>query len=134
MKIAFPTIDTDKNRNILANSLNVNGCICLYDCEHNDGKWMKTMDLAANMGDLLPELIRRNVNVIVTGQIHPMALKVLVNKGFEVLRAESELLDENLRFYNEKRLVPYSYDNAMALASVCGGECNGCETECKTEN
>ncbi|MDD3080508.1 MAG: hypothetical protein PHH37_15590 [Paludibacter sp.] len=129
MKVAIPIIDTEVNRNVLSGGLNVNGSICLYDVDAKSGSWLKTTDLAANMGDLLPALEAKMISVIITRQIHPMALKVLVNKGFEVYKAKGNGLDDNIRFYAEKQLDIYSYEAAMELADVCGGECNTCSTE-----
>jgi len=133
MKIAFPTMDTDGNKNILANGLSATGYLCLYDCESMSGEWLPTLKLAPNMGELLPELSRQRVHVIITEHIHPMALKVLVGKGFEVFKATSKLLDENLHFYLENKLTEYSYESAMELANVCDAECSSCSTECKSE-
>ncbi len=131
MNIAIPILDTESNSNTIASGLNVNGCICLYDCERNALRWMKTLDLAENMGELLPALEQKSVSAIITEKIHPMALKVLVNKGFEVYRSQGNELDLNIRLFNEKALIPFNMEAAMDFATVCGGKCNSCETECK---
>ena len=57
---------------------------------------MKTLELAPNMGELLPALERENVSTIISRQVQPMALKVLVNKGFSVYKSIGDLLDENI--------------------------------------
>jgi predicted Fe-Mo cluster-binding NifX family protein len=129
MKVALPIIDLASNRNILASGLNVNGSICLYDVDSNSGSWIKTTDLAPNMGELLPALEALAISVIITHQIHPMALKILINKGFEVYKAVGNTLTENIDFYSNKKLDLYSHDAAMELATVCGGECTSCSTD-----
>jgi len=131
MKIAIPIIDSSSNKYTIASSLNVNGYLCLYDSESNAGRWMKTMELAPDMGELLHELERKTITVIITEQIHPMALKVLVNKGFDVFQANGTALAENIRFFNDKKLKKFNYKTAMDFASICGGTCSSCETECK---
>ncbi len=129
MNIAIPTQDTTSNKNTIASSLNVNGSICLYNLDSKSGNWLKTIDLAPNMGELLPALEALAISVIITRQIHPMALKILVNKGFEVYKAVGNTLTENIDYYSNKKLGLYSHDAAMELASVCGGECTSCETD-----
>jgi len=131
MNIAIPILDTELNKNIIASNLDVNGCICLYDCDRDAGLWIKTMDLAPNMGKLLPALEQKTVSAIITEKIHPMALKILVNKGFEVYRSQGNELTKNIRLFNEKALIPFNMEAAMGFAAVCGGECNSCGTECK---
>lgn len=129
MIVALPIIDIASNRNILASGLNVNGSICLYDTDFNSYECMKTLELAENMEELLPALERRDISVIITRQIHPMALKILANKGFEVYKAIGNTLDENITFYQNKKLDLYSHNAAMELATVCGGECTTCATD-----
>lgn len=130
MKIAIPIIDTAENKYTIASSLNVNGYLCLYDSESNAGRWMKTIDLAPDMGELLHELERKTVTAIITEQIHPMALKVLVNRGFDVFQAYGNALGENIKFYNDKKLKKFNYKKALDFANACGGACNSCATEC----
>lgn len=133
MNIAIPVIDTASNKNTIAPGLNVNGCVCLYDCERNTGLWIKTLDLASNMGELLPALEQRSVSVVITGKIHPMALKVLVNKGFEVYRPQGSELDKNIGLYHNNALVRFGMDEAMDFATACGGACNTCSSDCDSE-
>lgn len=128
MNIAIPILDTNIHSNNIAASLNVNGSLCLYDTASDLYKCMKINELADNMGDLLPALEAIAISVIITRQIHPMALKVLVNKGFEVYKAKGDVLDENIQYYKEQKLDLYSYETAMELATVCGGECTSCDT------
>jgi len=129
MNIAIPTQDTTSNKNKIASSLNVNGSICIYDLDSKSGSWIKTTDMASNMGELLPALRIMKISVIITQQIHPMALKILVNKGFEVYKAKGNILDENIDLLQHKKLELYSHDAAMELATVCGGECTTCSTD-----
>ena len=133
MKVALPIIDITSNRNILASGLNVNGSICLYDVDSKSGSWIKTTDLAPNMGELLPALEALSISIIITRQIHPMALKILSNKGFDVYKAKGNALEENIEFYQSNKLDLYSHEAAMELATVCGGECTTCSTDvCET--
>jgi predicted Fe-Mo cluster-binding NifX family protein len=129
MKIAIPIVDTEKNKNLLAGGLNANGSICLYDINTHSADCMKISDLAENMGDLLPALEALMISVIITRQVHPMALKILVNKGFDVYKAKGQAMEENIRYFKEKKLEIYSHEAAMELATVCGGECTTCNTE-----
>jgi len=129
MKIALPTIDNKTSSNLLAAGLNANGYICLYDTTTEKSHCMKTSDLADNMGELLPALQALNISVIITRQVHPMALRILVNNGFEVYQAIGNNLDENIKLYTNKQLFPYSHEASMELATVCGGECTTCSTD-----
>lgn len=133
MKIAIPIVDTAKNKYSIASSLNVNGYLCLFDCDSNTGRWIKTVDLAPDMGELLQRLEKKKVTVIITAQIHPMALKVLVNKGFEVFQSNGNALSENIKFYNDKKLKKFNYNIALGFANACGGTCDSCVTECAND-
>ena len=132
MKIAIPVINTDLQRNSIAGNLSVLGSLCIYDTAKNLGSWMKTLDLAPNMGELLPALEREKVTAIITRQLQPMALKVLVNKGFEVYKADGNQLEDNLMLFNMNELAKFDMGAAMEFATVCGGECDDCKTECET--
>ncbi|VBB44707.1 conserved hypothetical protein [uncultured Paludibacter sp.] len=128
MRIAIPVVDTEDNRYSLAGGLNVNGYLYITDVGKNAGDFIKIKDLSVNLGDLLPALEKLFVKTIIIKQIHPMALKVLVNKGFTVYKAKGNKVDENILFFNEKQLNRYTYDEAMELANVCGDECTTCNT------
>ncbi|MDD4992058.1 MAG: hypothetical protein PHR83_07495 [Paludibacter sp.] len=133
MKIAIPVIDKDLQRNRIAGSLSVVGSLCIYNTETKEGSWMKTLDLAPNMGELLPAFERNNISTVITKQVHPMALKVLVNKGIVVLKSVGDELDANLRFLSDDELKPFDMEAAMKFATVCGGECDDCKTDCDDE-
>jgi len=129
MNIAIPIQDIKTNKNLIASGLNANGSICLYNIDTNIGNWLNTKDLAPNMGELLPALEALAVSVIITRQIHPMALKILANKGFNVYKAIGNQLEDNIQLYQNSKLDLYSHEAAMELATVCGGECTSCSTD-----
>ena len=133
MKIAIPVIDKEFQKNRIAGSLNVIGCLCIYDTVSCEGRWMKTMDLATDMGQLLPALERENVSAVISRQLHPMALKVLVSKGFSVYKSVGELLDENIRLLIKNELLTYDMEEVMANAAACGGVCEACSTDCEED-
>ncbi|MDD4968761.1 MAG: hypothetical protein PHT07_04965 [Paludibacter sp.] len=133
MRIAIPVIDKELQRNRIAGSLNVIGYICIYDTVVQAGRWMKTLELAPNMGELLPALERENVSTIISRQVQPMALKVLVNKGFHVYKSIGDLLDENVGKLLENKLITFDMEAAMLNAAVCGGACEACSTDCEEE-
>lgn len=132
MKVAIPVYDSVERRNEIAGNLSVMGFLCIFDTVSQEGKWIKTLDLAPNMGELLPALQGEKVTAIITRQIHPMALKVLVGRGMDVYRSVGNMLDENLRLFNDSRLLNFDMDTAMTFAKVCGGECDDCKTDCDT--
>ena len=129
MNIAIPIQDIEKNKYTIASGLNVNGSLCLYDTDTEYGKWQKTTDLEPNMGELLSAFEALSISVIITPQIHPMALKILSNKGFGVYKAKGNQLRENIQFFQNKTLDLFSHEDAMGLATVCGGECTTCSTD-----
>ena len=134
MKIAIPVIDKGSQRNRIAGSLSVIGCLCIYDTDSCEGRWMKTMELATDMGQLLPALERENVSTVISRQVHPMALKVLVNKGFSVYKSIGDQLDENIRMLIKNELITFDMEAAMANAAACGGACEACSTDCEEED
>ena len=131
MKIAIPVVDTNLLRNRIAGSLNVIGFICIYDTVIGEGRWMRTLDLAPNMGELLPALERENISTIISRQVQPMALKVLVNKGFCVYKSNGDMLDNNIGLLIKNELFLFDMEAAMANAAVCGGACDACSTDCE---
>jgi len=133
MKIAIPVIDKELQSNHIASSFNVIGFICIYDTEIRVGRWMKTLELAPNMGELLPALEREKVSTVISRQVHPMALKVLVNKGFRVYKSFGNLLDENIGRFLNNELIPFDMEAAMVNVADCGGSCAVCSTECNEE-
>jgi predicted Fe-Mo cluster-binding NifX family protein len=133
MKIAIPVIDKESQRNRIAGNLSVIGCLCIYDTVSSEGRWMKTIELAPNMGELLPALERENVSAVISRQLHPMALKVLVNKGFSVYKSVGELLDENIRLLIKNELLTYDMEEVMANAAACGSACEACSTDCEED-
>ena len=134
MKIAIPVIDKESQRNRIAGNLNVIGCLCIYDTDTSEGRWMKTMELALDMGQLLPALERENVSTVISCQVHPMALKVLVNKGFSVYKSIGDRMDENIMLLLKDELVTFDMEAAMANAAACGGACEACSTDCEEED
>jgi len=130
MKIAIPVIDKELQSNQIAGSLNVIGYLCIYDTEILQGRWMKTLELAPNMGELLPALELENVSTVISRQIHPMALKVLVNKGFRVYKSIGIQLDENISMFINNKLTVFDMVDAMTDTAACGGLCAVCSTDC----
>ena len=131
MKIAIPVVDKDLLRNRIAGSLNVIGFVCIYDTVIGEGRWMRTLELAPNMGELLPALERENISTIISRQVQPMALKVLVNKGFSVYKSNGDMLDNNIGLLIKNELFLFDMEAAMANAAVCGGACDSCSTDCE---
>jgi len=131
MKIAIPVIDKELQRNQIAGSFNVIGFLCIYDTELHKGRWMKTLELAPNMGELLPALEREKVSTVISRQVQPMALKVLVNKGFSVYKSIGFMLDENIGRFINNELSAFDMEDAMTNAAVCGGSCAVCSTDCE---
>jgi len=131
MKIVIPVVDVSTRKNQIAGGLNVTGHLCIYDNVSKEGNWMKTTDLAPNMGELLPALERENVTTIISRQVQPMALKVLVNKGFSVYKSESDVLDDNIILFNNNELSLFDMESTMNDAAACGGACNSCVVECE---
>ena len=133
MRIAIPVVDKELQKNRIAGGLNVIGYVCIYDTEIGEGRWMKTLDLAPNMGELLPALERENISTIISRQVQPMALKVLVNKGFSVYKSIGDKLDENIGLLIMNELITFDMEAAMMNAAVCGGACEVCGTYCEEE-
>ena len=131
MKIVFPVTDMNLYKCQVASSLNVMGFLCIYDTINHKARWMKTLDLAPNMGELLPALEREHVNTIIAKQVQPMALKILVNKGFMVYQSVADYMGENLSLLKADKLKLYDMGSAMSIAKVCGGECDDCSTMCE---
>lgn len=134
MRIAIPVKNLDTGRNNIANTLDANGHLCLYDKETAELHWLKVSDLAANLGDLLPALEQQSVTEILSVNMHPMALKVLVNKGFHVYRTQGSNLRYNLSLWKAERLPKFGMNELLADAQLCGGVCDSCDTTCDSSS
>ena len=132
MLIAIPVKNAETGRNSIAKTLDANGHLCLYDKETCELDWMKVSELASNLGDLLPALEKRSVTEIFSVNMHPMALKVLVNKGFVVYRAQGSNLQYNLSLWKAERLPTFGMRELMSEMKGCDGGCEACETVCET--
>lgn len=132
MRIAIPVKNLDSGRNSIAKTLDANGHLCLYDTQTSELKWLKVSELASNLGELLPALEKHSVTEICSVGMHPMALKVLVNKGFIVYRAQGSNLRYNLSLWKAERLSTFGMKELMAETMGCGGGCESCETDCET--
>lgn len=130
MKIAIPVVDNLHNKTKVAGGLNFVGYLCIYDSSTNDSVWIKASELAPSMGDLLPALEQRAISVIITEKIHPMALKILVSKGFQVFQSASSELSENIRRFHGNDLPLYDNSTSMNFAKVCGTDCDSCKADC----
>ena len=62
-----------------------------------------------------------------------MALKVLVNRGILVYKSIGNELDNNILLLSNNELIPFDMEAAMQFATICGGECGDCKTECEDE-
>ncbi len=132
MRIAIPVKNAEAGRHNIAKTLDANGHLCLFDNDTAELQWHKVSDLAGNLGDLLPALEKQSVTDIFSVNMHPMALKVLVNKGFNVYRAQGSNLRYNLSLWKAARLPKFGMNELMAEAQGCKGGCESCETICDT--
>lgn len=132
LKVAIPVKNSDSGRNNIAKTLDANGHLCLYDKETFELNWLKVSDLAANLGDLLPALEQQSVTEILSVNMHPMALKVLINKGFRVYRTQGSNLRYNLSLWKAERLSKFGMQDLMAESQLCSGACSSCDTTCET--
>lgn len=133
MKIAIPVVDTDKKKNIIAAGLNVLGSLCIYDPDVQTSIWVKILDLAPNMGMLLPALEEKKVLVIISQQVHPIALKVFVKSGFDVFRAIGRDVKTNLQLWESGKLVMFNIESNIDFSEECGDTCDSCIDECDYE-
>jgi len=130
MRVAIPVKNLDSGRNNIANTLDANGHLCLYDKDTTELHWLKVSDLAVNLGELLPALEKHSVTEILSVNMHPMALKVLVNKGFSVYRTNGSNLRYNLSLWKAERLRKFEMKELMTETQLCGGGCESCDTTC----
>jgi len=132
MRIAIPVKDLHAGRNNIAKTLDANGHLCLYDQVTTELNWMKVSELADNLGELLPALEQQSVTEILSLNMHPMALKVLINKGFRVYKTQGSNLQYNISLWKAERLPPFILQDLMVETSMCGGSCGSCDTTCET--
>jgi hypothetical protein len=133
MRVAIPVTDLSANgRQVVAATLNATGYMCLYDLETTNYQWLRVSELAPNLGELLPALGHRSVTDIISVKMQPMALKVLVNKGFKVFKSSGNNLDENIRLYIAHHLTCFEMEQLLAETDHCSGACGDCDTTCET--
>jgi hypothetical protein len=133
MRIAVPVSDLSADgRQRVAATLSATGFLCLYDQEAQNYQWLNVSELAPNLGELLPALENSTVTDIISANMQPMALKVLVNKGFNVFKSNGHNLDENLRLHAIHSLSRFNMEQLLSEKDLCSGACGDCDTTCET--
>jgi hypothetical protein len=133
MRVAIPVTDLSADgRQVVAATLNATGYMCLYDLETDSCQWLSVSELAPNLGELLPALGHRSVTDIISVNMQPMALKVLVNKGFKVFKSSGNNLYENIRLHTAHHLTCFDMEQLLAETNLCSGACGDCDTTCET--
>lgn len=129
MKVFVPVIDSSSHRYEIAAGFSESGSVCIIDTADNRVIWYKPSGMPFNFNEMMEELKLNGVVNIITSTIQPMALKVLINKGFKVYRSVGTDLLANLELLKNLCLPLIGYEDALnEIQSSCGKSCNSCHS------
>jgi predicted Fe-Mo cluster-binding NifX family protein len=127
MKVIIPVIDNVNQKNVIASGFNVTSFVCIYNLETNQFTWSQWREIIPEGTKMTQKLKELSIFSVITKNIHFMALAIFKENGMQVYKSQGENLIENISFFNEKILEPYTVQE-VENSSLCGGACSSCST------
>lgn len=127
MKILFPVVDSETNKEVLASGFHDTKDLCVFDSDTFLFQHLSVEDLGGSMKDLPNTLKELNISSIISSHIRPLALHILERCGFNVYEASGTDVNENLMLYRDGYLSKYSMASSRELLA-CGGSCSSCSS------
>lgn len=130
MRIAIPVLNLGKGKYIIAETLNAKGQLCIYERETQKSQWLKISDLVSDLNELFSTFQQKSITDIISTKMQPMALKILVDKGFQVYQSQGNDLNKNIDLHEKGQLFKFDMQHLLANINLCEGACNTCDTSC----
>ena len=128
MKILFPIVDRESNKEVLASGFHETKDICIFNSDTQESKHMNIDDLGRSMRSLPKALNDYNIASIICTEIRPMALHIFERCGLKVFKAVGTDVADNLERFRMGLLNEYSVHLSRELLSTCGSSCSSCSS------
>lgn len=127
MKIAFPLL----NENKLAIDFAHASYIGIYDDKENTTELIPLLEMTLKSGVsvFFDALISQGLTSVISPYYSYMSLRVFKENEIETLKAMDRSLEENIRYFNEKTLKPYTIYESLQSGD-CVSNCSSCGTSC----
>lgn len=128
MKVILPTIGFDSDT--LADSFHNAEYTCIYDKENNSSEKLTASSISETPDNMSIVLKQKGIKNVISKSIPPMALKLFVDLGFNVYKAEGDSVEENILLFKEDKLKSFT-EIEFAATSSCTSSCSSCSSSCK---
>lgn len=128
MKILFPVVDAETNKEVLASGFHETRDLCVFDPETLLYQHMSLDDLGGSMKNLPKALRELDISSIISSNIRPLALQILERCGLKVYEASGTDMNKNIELYRDGSLDKYSIQSSRENLSSCSGSCTSCSS------
>lgn len=128
MKVMLPVKEADPSRKELAEGFHNIQYVCIYDSSMKVCEWLEAKSLSTTPGGLNGELLQRGVNTIISLNVTPMVLNMFKRSSIEVLKAQSNDIDENIRLFNKSQLELYTANESRSYQACNKSSCSSCSS------
>ena len=129
MRYIIPVVNIEELKFKIAETLNLNHHMCLYDIETDKMDWIQFSNIT-NWTEMFRE---HNIDGIVTRNINVMALKLLTRNKFIILHTENDSVNDTIKSLCNNELKIFTEENISS--DSCSGTCTTCDTQstCSTD-
>lgn len=128
MKVLFPVVDNEINKDVLASGFHETKDVCIFDSDERSFQHMCIDEIGSSMRSLPQALTELNVSSIISTQMRPLALQIFLRCGLDVYQASGTDVSENLDLFKDGELDQYSIESSRELLAGCGGSCHSCSS------
>lgn len=128
MKVIIPVVDTERSRNVLANSFHNSAYASIYNTETRMMNWIETSSVSEDPGNFSLGLKKLGISAVISPQMAPMALGLFVETGIKVYKADGDDLQENILYFLDEALEMFSSQMAFETTPSCGSSCGSCHS------
>lgn len=128
MKVLFPVVDSDDNKDMLALNLQKAREVGIFDSETLMCEFMSKSGFGDDMKSFVAVLQEQGVDSIITPQIRPLALQLFIRCNVKVYESEGVNVDENLSLFRCGYLNQYSISDSRNLLRCDGSSCSSCSS------
>lgn len=127
MKVLFPVVDSESNKEVLASGFHETKDICIYDSDTLAYQHFNIEEVGSSMRTLPKFLQELDVSSIISTHIRPLALQILERCGLKVYEASGTDVNENIALFQAGSLNLYSMLSSRELLA-CEGSCTSCSS------
>jgi predicted Fe-Mo cluster-binding NifX family protein len=129
MKIGFPAAGvTEDKKFFLSQDFVESGAMGIFDTDSNEVEVVKKEAIKKS---LIEWVKIKEIDSIITPQLHALALRVFKEHEVTVFKAEGNMLALNIELFKTHQLVPFSLIEMGAEGASCSPSmCSSCGSSC----